>query len=525
MSSVGYMKIQCDSASFVVRKMKGSLKILFCLFLLVVSDAGQAQVTQFKYENGVVSSEGMMRDGKPDGYWKTYYPDGALKSEGNRLDFKLDSTWFFFRKDSTLEKTITYKEDLKSGIEANYNAKGILIEEFINVTGIKNGESKQYYDSGELRKKVNFTNNKEEGKALEFERDGRIITLLTYRNGFIYSEERINRYDSNGKRTGVWRDMYSATVVKEDGNWTNGLRNGVFKFYNKRGELEKLEKYEDGVLVVDEASTAILDIREDYYDDGKIKSSGPYRSGRKQGNFREYDKSGNENGGALYDEDVKIGEGMIDSLGRRIGKWKLFYPEGELRAEGEYVRGMKEGQWTYFYGNGQKEQKGVYRDDLPVGQWQWFFANGKMHRDEFYRKGKEDGHAVEYDTLSNVINEGDYVNGAKTGPWKLTVNDHQEEGEYLDGERNGIWTWKYANGKKSFQGEFQIGIPINKHKYWYESGQVSMAGSYDGGEMNDRWDYYDESGLLILQIEYEVGKVVRINGKKIKLPEPKDEEN
>ncbi len=482
------------------------------------------QYTQFKYENGKVSSEGMMRNGKPDGYWKTYYPDGGMKSEGSRLDFKLDSTWNFYREDSTLERSINYRNDLKNGPEKIYLAEGILIEEFINENGIKNGEAKYYYESGELKKVVNFINNREEGKSTEYDVDGRIITLLIYRNGFIYSEERINRYDSNNKRTGIWRDLYPDGLIKEDGNWANGLRNGVFKFFNKKGDLEKLEKYEDGVLVIDEASTAILDMREEYYDNGKVKNSGPYRLGKKQGNFREYDINGNAIGGGLYDNDVKMGEGMIDSLGRRVGHWKLFYPHGELRSEGDYIQGMKDGPWSYFYDNGKIEQKGSYRDDLPHGQWQWYFVDGSIHRDEFYRKGKEDGHAIEYDSLGVVINEGDYVDGMKSGKWNLTVNDHHEEGEYQDGERNGEWLWIYGNGKKAFQGEFQAGIPVSKHKYWYDSGLLKMIGGYEGGEMNGRWDYYDEQGLLILQIEYSAGLVTRINGKKIKLPERKDSE-
>jgi uncharacterized protein len=505
--------------------MKTQIIFLFCLLLSSIGAMAQGDFVQYRYESGVVSSEGYMRSGKPDGYWKTYYLDGGLKTEGNRKDFLLDSTWKFYREDSTLERVINYRSELKNGSEQLYNKKGKLIEEYTNQNGIKNGKANFYYETGELHKNINFINGKEEGKATEFDKDGRIITLLTYKSGFIYSEERINRFDYEGKRTGVWRDLYPDGTVKEDGNWTRGLRNGVFKFFNKKGELDRLEKYEDGVLVVDEAATAILDIRQEYYEDGKVKSDGPYRQGKRQGNFREYDTSGKEIGGALYDNDVKVGEGRIDSLGRRVGKWKLFYPDGKERAEGEYIAGLKDGPWVFYFSNGKMEQQGVYKDDQPTGHWKWFFSDGSVHRDELYRKGKEDGHAVEYDSLGKVINEGDYANGAKTGLWKLTVNDHTEEGEYVDGERNGLWTWYYGNGKKAFLGEFQVGIPVGKHKYWYENGQLSMTGSYQGGEMDGRWDYYETTGVLYLHIDYEAGLVKRINGQKIKLPENKDEEN
>ena len=33
----------------------------------------------FYYPNGQISSEGFMKNGKPDGYWKTYYVTGVLE--------------------------------------------------------------------------------------------------------------------------------------------------------------------------------------------------------------------------------------------------------------------------------------------------------------------------------------------------------------------------------------------------------------------------------------------------------------
>ena len=50
----------------------------------------------FKYPNGAVSSEGIMKDGKPEGFWKSYYVTGIKKSEGKRTNFLLDSIWIFY---------------------------------------------------------------------------------------------------------------------------------------------------------------------------------------------------------------------------------------------------------------------------------------------------------------------------------------------------------------------------------------------------------------------------------------------
>jgi len=37
----------------------------------------------FKYPNGTISSEGMFRNGKPEGFWKNYYVTGLKKRKEN----------------------------------------------------------------------------------------------------------------------------------------------------------------------------------------------------------------------------------------------------------------------------------------------------------------------------------------------------------------------------------------------------------------------------------------------------------
>lgn len=59
-------------------------------------------VATFYYPNGTVSSSGPMRQGQPDGYWKSYHENGLLKSEGNRKNFLLDSLWKFYNPEGIL---------------------------------------------------------------------------------------------------------------------------------------------------------------------------------------------------------------------------------------------------------------------------------------------------------------------------------------------------------------------------------------------------------------------------------------
>jgi len=62
----------------------------------------ESEFVQFFYPNGQVSSEGTMRGGQPDGYWKTYYVTGVVKSEGMRTNYLLDSIWNFYNQPGEL---------------------------------------------------------------------------------------------------------------------------------------------------------------------------------------------------------------------------------------------------------------------------------------------------------------------------------------------------------------------------------------------------------------------------------------
>ena len=58
------------------------------LILVMLSTLIKAQTdkvedgyTKFYYPNGQISSEGFMKEGKPDGYWITYYVSGVINQK------------------------------------------------------------------------------------------------------------------------------------------------------------------------------------------------------------------------------------------------------------------------------------------------------------------------------------------------------------------------------------------------------------------------------------------------------------
>ena len=106
------------------------IKILFraaviALFLLAaVNIRAQIDVkdgpVKIYYPNGQVSSEGFVKNGKPDGYWRTYYVTGIIKSEGKRTQTLLDSTWVFYDQLGQVTEEINYQLGKRSGYTYKY---------------------------------------------------------------------------------------------------------------------------------------------------------------------------------------------------------------------------------------------------------------------------------------------------------------------------------------------------------------------------------------------------------------------
>lgn len=500
------------------------LKLKIFLFLFVVGNAvlAQSEYTVYYYENGKVSSEGMLEDGQPNGYWKTYYPNGQLKTEGNRSNFLLDSTWIFYDDEGLKTSVINYKNGKRNG-EVKTFKNGVLHELSIYEDDVKTGYSKVFYPTGEVRQKTPFVDGKEEGEGYEYDLEGTIITILTYRDGNLRTVERINRRDNAGKKRGKWVEFYPDGVVAMEGQFMNDMRNGIFKFYNRKGDLINLEKYRDDELVRDSEESIILDIRSTYYPDGKVKSSGGYVDGVKQGVHRIYDESGEIMGGEIYHQGLKTAEGIIDQRGDYQGTWELFYDDGSVRARGDYENNLRAGDWVFYHRNGKVESEGKYVNGLPQGQWKWFYDNGVLRRKDYYRRGREDGESIETAPDGRVITQGEYENGLREGPWFYHVGDHIEKGNYVDGERDGKWIYEYEDGSLNYEGEYLRGMAVGKHKWYYPNGQLKMEGKYSSGLRVGKWYKYDEEGMRELEIRYRHGREFKINGKKVISTERIDE--
>jgi len=500
------------------------LKNLFyiSILLLTVSNISIAQEKDslvpavYYFENGKISSEGTLRNGKPDGYWKSYYPSSVLKTEGNRKNYLLDGQWKFYTEEGLLYLTIDYKEDKKHGQRITYRGvKPYKIENFINDQ--KEGLTEVFFANGTIKNQTPFVSGREKGLAYEYDTTGVVISLLTYKAGVLVKDQQINRRDDKGLKKGIWIQFHPNREVKNEGMYVNDLKHGYWKYYKNDGNLIRIEKWINGVLVENADELAKLDIRREIDPNtGKIKTIGGYRNGKKEGVHREYDENGEVTGAKIYKDGIMLSEGIYDEQSRKQGLWKYYFVTGELKEQGAYKNDKKTGTWKFFFINGDVEQIGEYVQDLPEGTWRWYYANKQVRLEEEYIDGFEDGLSTEYSDSGLVVAEGKYIEGFKEGEWIYTVGNTIEKGKYYEGEKQGLWRMTYIDTKKTaFEGEYLNGVENGVFTYYHENGQLSKRGRYQLGIREGLWEFYNDNAATRLTIKYENGKEVEYNGVKI----------
>jgi antitoxin component YwqK of YwqJK toxin-antitoxin module len=479
----------------------------------------------FKYPNGAVSSEGLIKNGKPEGFWKSYYVTGIIKSEGKRTNFLLDSIWNFYDQAGDTTEKINYLYGKKNGWYYKYKkdaSHGVYkwSKELFAADKME-GTAFIYFPDGKIQQTYSYNSGKKEGLSKEYDKEGNIITLLEYNNDFLVSRERINRTDKNGLKQGDWKEFYPGGGIKTEKTFKDDLIHGYYKEYDTRGKLVLTMLYDNGAIVKSRVEDEPdIEIVNKHDQDGKLTYSGPYRNKIPVGVHREFGKDGKVRNSYIYnDNGLLLSEGIVDEAGNRNGKWKDLYPDSKVLAEGQYSDNRRSGQWKFYNLSGNVEQTGSYNNGRPDGLWKWYYENGAILKEEEYFQGQRDGLSTEYSLNGEIIAQGQYSDGEKNGAWKFKTGDLTEEGKYIAGLKDGVWKTSYSNGKLRFRGNFVQGNPDGQQIYYYEDGRTKEEQYFEMGLRQKTWKKFTEDGQTFLIIAYKNDSEVSINGVRIKLPE------
>lgn len=505
------------------------LSIFFCISSIVYAqEINPNGYNKFYYPDGSLSSEGNLRDGKPDGFWKTYYPDGVLKSAGLRRDFQLDSTWLFFDEKGDTTQVVNYRYGKKNGYTIVYQSwkdttnHNVPISKELYVDDKKQGKAFYYYKNGQVQNEIPYKDNFKNGEGRDYNPDGLVTAITTYKNNRLVDKIVLNRTDSEGRKQGVWRTFYPDNKTKTEQYYKDGLLNGYCREYDKNGKEISIVRYINGELQQEEKnsvgqSSAGIKLQQDFYPDGTLKKSGGYQDGKPVGIHRTYNEKGKINGSSTYDEKgKKIADGIVDGKGRQQGKWSLYDSTGNVSGKGSYKNGNREGEWQFYFPSGQIEQQGVYKSGKPDGKWVWYYDNGKIRREENFSNGKEDGFYAEFSINGDTISTGEYLDGEKNGTWITTLNDVKIIENYsLDVLHGDYKVLYWPDNKTKISTAYLQGNCHGDYKEYFPDGKIYKEGKYVSGNPNGEWTIYTHEGVVETSINYAQGEIIKIDGGQI----------
>ena len=187
---------------------------------------------------------------------------------------------------------------------------------------------------------------------------------------------------------GLVKTFYESKALKTEGNYSNGVRNGLWTFWYE-GELfedfgeDRLPNTGDAGEnngIWDTTGTdekVILDFDGDsIYDPPLKKMEGSYLSGDKEGTWTKWFANGNRK----EESNFKTGK-----LSGSITKW---YESGTKAEEGNYDNGKQNGKWTWYWESGIKKEITTFIDGQQEGLWITWYKDGSKKSERKFSSGE-----------------------------------------------------------------------------------------------------------------------------------------
>ncbi|MFA6922817.1 MAG: toxin-antitoxin system YwqK family antitoxin [Bacteroidales bacterium] len=142
-------------------------------------------------------------------------------------------TWQFYSFDGTLIYQVEYVNDKRHGLATRYHAgTGGVMEEVNYFDGLKDGECKKYYATGQVSAEGSYKAGRKEGP------------WITYYS--VNGEKKSEGNYVKGKMDGEWKFYNSKAILIASGTYKNDLKEGVWEYYDSDGNVVATKKYVKG---------------------------------------------------------------------------------------------------------------------------------------------------------------------------------------------------------------------------------------------------------------------------------------
>jgi antitoxin component YwqK of YwqJK toxin-antitoxin module len=188
---------------------------------------------QKKYPDGRLMYEGYFKNGEPFGEWTRYYEGGQVKAKIKYNQNSDTASSVLFDQFGKKIAEGAYVDEKRTG-KWQFFTDGRKISEEMYLDGAKHGISRTFYPTGETLEETEWQKGLQEGSYRVF-----------FKNGDPYLQCKM----SNGKRSGLCLSYFQNGRVEMEAYYLNNLRHDEWKYYNEKGKLKYILKYDQGKLL------------------------------------------------------------------------------------------------------------------------------------------------------------------------------------------------------------------------------------------------------------------------------------
>jgi antitoxin component YwqK of YwqJK toxin-antitoxin module len=169
-------------------------------------------------------------------------------------------------------------------------------------------------------------------------------------------------------------------------------------------------------------------------------------------------------------------------------------------------KGQKVGKWRAYYSNGNLRYEGQFREGQPFSIFKYYFQDGKLKTVLRHRSATE-AYAEHYYQTGDLMATGKYTNQKKDSVWTSfgAGNVKVEQGGYIAGKKYGIWRTFYPNGQVAEEVTIVNDLENGPYKSYFIDGTLKQEGTYENGLLEGLSEFYDANGNKILKGKYYRG--------------------
>jgi TonB family protein len=280
------------------------------------------------------------------------------------------------------------------------------------------------------------------------------------------------------KKKGKVTTLHPNGKKESSGKVKNYQRQGVWKYWDLAGVLEKTVTYKDNTM--QGLFTA-------FYTDGTISEQGNYEKGTKIGTWSSYYQ------GAKKASLLNYKEGKFEGL----QQW--WFENGEMREKTLYKNGQIEYRNTWYH-TGKPRLVETYSNGQAEGEWR-MYPDPSESRDtlpsfiDHYTAGKKNGVHLGYE-MGVRTEEIYYKDGNLHGTYKkwdrsgtLGIDEN-----YVNGQRDGLCRY-FDKGRLIREVTYKKGKITGTEKEYYSGSGLTRQSWYSNGILDSMYTYFDNGNV------------------------------